>query len=80
MKLSASVQGLLRDLLGSLAEGDARRARVLAAYGEQLAGRSLREDAGLAFLAAGDCTAALQQYAQAGQWRMALTLAGGPPS
>jgi hypothetical protein len=72
-------QGLLRELLGALGEADGRRPRVLTAYAEQLAGRSLREDAGVAFLAAEDAAAALQQYSQVGQWRMALALAGGAP-
>ena len=73
----SAVQGLLRELLGALPErGDPRRARVLGAAGAALAVRSLAEDAALAFLAAGQPERALGQYRAAGQWRMALALAG----
>ena len=75
--LLGTPQGLLRELLGALPErGDPRRARVLGAYGAALAGRNLAEDAAVAYLAAGQGEAALGQYRAAGQWRMALALAG----
>ena len=70
------MQGLLRELLDALPGGDARRARVLEAYGESLAARNLTEDAAVAFLAAGRLEEALTQYKVAGQWRMAFVLAG----
>ncbi|BDA44195.1 Elongator complex protein 1 [Coccomyxa sp. Obi] len=69
-------KGLLRELLDALPGGDARRARVLEAYGEALAARNLTEDAAVAFLAAGRLEEALTQYKVAGQWRMAFVLAG----
>jgi hypothetical protein len=72
------VQGLLRELLGALPAGDARRAQVLEAYGEALAARNLTEDAALAFLAAGCLEQALARYKVAGQWCMAFVLAGKP--
>ncbi len=72
------MQGLLRELLGALPAGDARRAQVLEAYGEALAARNLTEDAALAFLAAGCLEQALARYKVAGQWCMAFVLAGKP--
>ncbi|EIE25950.1 IKI3-domain-containing protein [Coccomyxa subellipsoidea C-169] len=65
-------KGLLRELLGALPAGDARRAQVLEAYGEALAARNLTEDAALAFLAAGCLEQALARYKVAGQWCMAF--------
>lgn len=69
-------QGLLRELLNELEGQDPRRVQVLRAYGEQLAERDRAEDSAVAFLAAGDLDRSLQQYRLAGQWHMALCLAG----
>ena len=70
------VQGLLRELLSELDRQDVRRVQVLEAYGEQLAEKNLAEDSALAYLAAGGLERALLQYKVAGQWQMALCLAG----
>ena len=69
-------QGLLRELLAELDRHDPRRTQVMEAYGEQLADRNLAEDSAVAFLAAGVLERSLQQYKAAGQWQMALCLAG----
>jgi len=74
--ITASMQGLLRELLNELDRQDPRRTQVLEAYGEQLAERDLAEDSAVAFLAAGALKRSLHQYKLAGQWQMAFCLAG----
>ena len=54
----------------------ALRLRAMEAYAESLEGRNLPEDAALAFLAAGQADRAVAAYLAAGEWRMALALAG----
>jgi hypothetical protein len=49
---------------------------VLHAYASDLEGRNRHEDAALAHLVAGDMQRAQQAYRAAGEWRMALALAG----
>lgn len=46
------------------------------AYGEELERRNMDEDAGLVFMAAGMPERAIEAYVVAGQWRMAMALAG----
>jgi hypothetical protein len=72
----ARAQGLLRELIALLPEGSARRAEAAAALGAALAAASRPEDAAVALLAAGAPADALEQYCLAGEWRMALALAG----
>ena len=73
---TVELQGLVRELRALLPEGSARRAHAAAALGEALAAASRSEDAAVALLAAGQPEAALTQYCLAGEWRMALALAG----
>jgi hypothetical protein len=70
------VQGLLRELAARCADAPQRRAAVLA-LGEALSARSMHEDAGVAFAAAGRLEAALASYRSAGAWQMAMAVAGG---
>ena len=69
-------QGLMREMLKSVEGNPDQRVIVLHTYGEELKGRSMYVDAGLAFLAAGDTTAALEAYLLAGEWHMVFGLAG----
>ena len=62
--------------MAALPEGSARRAAAAGALGEALAAASRPEDAAVALLAAGRPADALAQYCLAGEWRMALALAG----
>jgi hypothetical protein len=71
------VQGLLRELAARCADAPQRRAAALAALGEALSARSMHEDAGVAFAAAGQLDAALESYRSAGAWQMAMAVAGG---
>lgn len=70
------LQGLLRELVGQLREGEAARREALQAYAAELASQNRAEDSALAYLAAGDREAALDCYHSSGQWQMALALAG----
>jgi len=72
----ARAQGQLRELIALLPEDSPRRAAAAAALGAALAAASRPEDAAVALLAAGAHAAALEQYCLAGEWRMALALAG----
>ena len=70
------MQGLLLELLSLVPNSPAKRKPVLSALGNDLRERGLHEDAAVAFMAAGDDTQALLQYQAAGQWQMALAMAG----
>ena len=70
------MQGLLRELAARCADTPQQRAAVLAALGEALSARSMHEDAGVAFAAAGRLEAALASYRSAGAWQMAMAVAG----
>ena len=71
------MQGLLRELVAQCADAPQQRAAALAALGEALSQRSMHEDAGVAFAAAGQLEAALASYRSASAWQMAMALAGG---
>ena len=58
------------------AEAPQQRATALAALGQALSLRSMHEDAGVAYAAAGQLEAALASYRSAGAWQMAMALAG----
>ena len=73
---SINVQGLLRELLHAVGTDTAKRRATLAALGSSLGGKGRHEDAAVAFAAAGDLRAAATQYQSAGEWEMALALAG----
>ena len=49
---------------------------MLDQYGAWLSERHMREDAGVAFLAAGNLGAAMEQCREGNHWRMALSVAG----
>ena len=70
------MQGLLRELLQAVGSQQPQRRAVLRALGSSLAGSGRHEDAAVAHLAAGDVEAAALQYQAAGEWQMALALAG----
>ena len=70
------LQGLLRELLQAVGEQQPQRSTVLGTLGSSLAGSGRHEDAAVAHLAAGDVQAAALQYQAAGEWQMALALAG----
>ncbi|KAL3149903.1 hypothetical protein ABBQ38_013268 [Trebouxia sp. C0009 RCD-2024] len=72
----ARAKGLLRELLHLVGERAEARKAVLEVYGEVLSQRNLQEDAALAFTAAQDLPRALEAYRAAGNWQMALALAG----
>ena len=58
------------------ADREELRREALAAYAEELERKNMDEDAGLAYVAAGLPERAIEAYMVAGQWRMALALAG----
>ena len=64
------------ELLAKIHPEPKKRQPVLRALGQDLRERSMHEDAAMAFVAAGDADEALLQYQAAGQWQMALALAG----
>lgn len=66
----------MRELLALCGENPIHRKVVLVAYGETLLDRSMNEDAGVVFVAAGELERAVAAYRAAGAWRMALALAG----
>ena len=70
------LQGLLRELLQAVGEQQPQRSTVLGTLGSSLAGTGRHEDAAVAHLAASDTQAAALQYQAAGEWQMALALAG----
>ena len=70
------MQGLLLDMLGLLPQESGKRNPVLRAIAEDLKGRGMHEDAAVAYTTAGDHADALLQYQAAGQWQLALALAG----
>lgn len=69
-------QGLLLDLLSMVPSHSSGRKPVLRALAESLRERGLHEDAAVAYAAADEHAAALLQYQAAGQWQLALALAG----
>lgn len=71
----ARERGLLRHLLSLCSPEDPRRLQVLDAYGDSLEADRKHEDAGVAYLAAGQAAKALQSYRAASQWRMVFVLA-----
>ncbi|KAK9785260.1 hypothetical protein WJX73_010410 [Symbiochloris irregularis] len=74
--LLAQERGLLLDLLGMVPGQAEKRHPMLRALAESLRERGMHEDAAVAYAAAGEHGAALLQYQAAGQWQMALALAG----
>ena len=70
------LQGLLRELLRAVGPDNARRRATLGALGASLAAQGRHEDAAVAHASAGDLRAAALQYQSAGEWGMALALAG----
>ncbi|CAG9461392.1 unnamed protein product [Pedinophyceae sp. YPF-701] len=72
----AAERGLLRECLLLYDKQPEFERRVLAAMGASLQRQNRPEDAGLAFVAGGDARGALEAYLQAGDWEMAMTLAG----
>ena len=70
------MQGLLRELLQAVGDQQPQRSTVLRTLGSSLAGQGRHEDAAVACLAAGDLEPAALQYQAAGEWHMALALAG----
>ena len=73
------MQGKLRELLslvGDAPETAEKRKAILDQYGTWLSEKHMREDAGVAFLAAGNLIAALEEYREGNHWRMALSVAG----
>lgn len=76
------MQGKLRELLslvGDAPEAAEKRRAVLDQYGGWLSEKHMQEDAAVAFLAAGNLEAALEQYKEGNHWRMALSVAGMLP-
>ncbi|KAL4852847.1 Elongator complex protein 1 [Chlorella vulgaris] len=71
----AREKDLLRLLLKLQAGNRERTRQVHAAYAEALEAKNLQEDAGLAYIAAGQLDDAVRAYRAAGQWRMCFALA-----
>lgn len=75
----SKLQGKLRELLhliGDSTEAAPKRQQAFREYGGWLSERHLREDAALAYIAAGELQPALTEYKEGNHWQMALALGG----